>query len=332
MSDGPILELNMWRNLIVFTVLAGLYAVSPAGAFELQNPECIAPAKPGGGFDNICRLLAVSFSEALLGKMAIRYMPGGIGALAYNHTVNAGRKDANLIVAASTGTVLNLALGKFGAYCEGDVRWLGAVATDYGVIAVRGDAPWHTLGDLTADLKKKKETIIVGAAGSIGSQDWMKIALIYDQAGMDPGDMRYIPYEGGGEASRALLRGYIQVFPGDISEVVGRLDSGRIRVLAVLSDKRLPSRYSNIPTAMEQGFDVVWPVWRGFYLPPELSNDAYQWWINTLYRLEVTEAFTREREQLQLFPLVLIGDPFEQYVKENVRDLRAIARKFGLIR
>jgi putative tricarboxylic transport membrane protein len=76
-----------------------------------------------------------------LDKMSIRYMPGGIGALAYNHTVNTGRKDPKLIVAASTGTVLNLAMGKFGTYSEDDVRWLGAVATDYGIVAVRGDAP-----------------------------------------------------------------------------------------------------------------------------------------------------------------------------------------------
>jgi putative tricarboxylic transport membrane protein len=129
-----------------------------------------------------------------------------------------------------------------------------------------------------------------------------------------------------------LLRGYIQVFPGDISEVVGRLDSGQIRVLAVLSEKRLPGKYANIPTAMEQGFDVVWPIWRGFYLPPDKSNEEYQWWINTLYRLESTDAFNRERERLQLFPLLRIGDTFEQYVKENVRDLRAIAIKFGLLR
>ena len=322
----------MRRSVIWITAWLGLWAVSAVHAFELQNPECIAPAKPGGGHDNMCRLLAVSFSEAQLGNMSIRYMPGGIGALAFNHAVNAGKRNPNLIIAASTGSALNLALGKFGAYSESDVRWLGAVATDYGVVAVRGDAPWHTLSDLVADLKKKKEKIVMGAAGSIGSQDWMKIALIYERAGLDPKQIRYIPYEGGGEASNALLRGYIQVFTGDISEVAGRLDSGRIRVLAVLSDKRLPGRHSGIPTATEQGFDVVWPVWRGYYLPPEISNDEYLWWINTLYRLEATEAFQREREKLQLFPMTRIGDEFERYVKQNIRELRTAARKFGLIR
>lgn len=321
----------MWRKVIVMTVVAGMFAVSAVHSFELQTPECIAPAKPGGGHDNMCRLLAASFSEAQLGHMTIRYMPGGIGALAYNHAITIGKKDANLIVAASTGTVLNLALEKFGKYSERDVRWLGAVATDYGVIAVRQDAIWHSLNDLIADLKSKKN-IITGAAGSVGSQDWMKMALIFDQAGLDPKNIRYIPYEGGGEASNALLRGYIQVFPGDISEVVRHLNNNKIRVLAVLSDKRLPGKYSNIPTAMEQGFDVVWPVWRGYYLPPGISNNEYQWWVNTLYRLESMEGFNRRREKLQLFPQVLIGDPFEQYVAKNVRDLRAISKKFGLIR
>lgn len=322
----------MWHKVILRTAVLVLCAVSTVYSFELQNPECIAPAKPGGGHDNICRLLAVSFSEAQLGHMPIRYMPGGIGALAYNHAVNTWKKNANLVVAVSTGSALNLALGKFGKYSESDVRWLGAVATDYGVIAVRADAPWHGLDDLVTDLKDKKNNIVMGAAGSIGSQDWLKMAIIYDQAGLNPRDIRYIPYEGGGEASNALLNGYIQVFPGDISEVVGHLAGGKVRVLAILSDKRLPGRYSTIPTALEQGFDIVWPVWRGYYLPSQISNDEYQWWINTLYRLESTEAFNREREKLQLFPLVLIGDDFERYVKENVRDLRAIAKKFGLIR
>jgi putative tricarboxylic transport membrane protein len=187
--NGRELGATMWRSMIFMAVLVGMCAVTTANSFELQTPECIASAKPGGGHDNVCKLLSVAFSEALLGQMSIRYMPGGIGALAYNHIVNTGRKDPYLIVAASTGTALNLAMGKFGAYSEGDVRWLGAVATDYGVVAVRGDAPWQTLDDLMADLKKKN-TIIMGVAGSIGSQDWMKMALIYDQAELNPQKMR----------------------------------------------------------------------------------------------------------------------------------------------
>jgi len=314
------------RQLLFFVLI--LLPLSVA-AFELENPECIAPAKPKGGHDIMCRLLASSLADSLLIDTSIHFMPGGIGALAYNHAINVVGKKPNTVIAASTGTILNLALGKFGSYTVADVRWLGAVAADYGVIAVRRDAPWQTLSELLEALKKNGEGTTFGASGSIGSQDWLKMALILDQAGIDPRTIRYIPFEGGGEAVHALLKGHTQVFPGDITEVVEHLDSGAVKVLAVFAEKRLPGKYASIPTAVEQGWHVVWPVWRGYYLPPGISDDEYRWWINTLYRLEGTGVFDRERAKLNLFPMFMVGEDFDRYVKEDVQKLREIADKFG---
>jgi putative tricarboxylic transport membrane protein len=323
--------LSWWRTLLACLLGLNLLAAPPAHCFELQKPECIAPAKPGGGHDIMCRLLAASVAESLLIDMSIRYMPGGIGALAFNYAVSVRAKDADMVVAVSTGTALNLALHKFGKYTEADVRWLGAVGTDYGVIAVRSNAPWHNLDQLIDTLRRNPDTVVAGAAGSIGSQDWMKLALTLDKAGVNPKAIRYISYEGGGEASQALLDGYIQVFPGDFTEVANHLAAGRVRVLAVFANKRLPGKYSSIPTAKEQGYDVVWPVWRGFYLPPQISNVEYHWWVNTLYRLEASGILAREREKLHLFPLMIIGEEFDRYVKYNVQQLREFGKKFGLI-
>jgi putative tricarboxylic transport membrane protein len=205
------------------------------------------------------------------------------------------------------------------------------VGTDYGVIAVRDDAPWQSLDELIAALRQKKDPIVLGAAGSIGSQDWMKMALVLDKAGIDPKSIRYISFEGGGEASHALMKGHIQVFPGDFTEVVNRMEDGKVRILAVFSEQRLPGKYNNIPTAKEQGYDVVWPVWRGFYLPPQITNGEYHWWVNTLYRLESSGILAREREKLHLFPLMIIGEEFDRYVKYNVQQLRQIGQKFGLV-
>lgn len=320
------------RQAIILCVYATISLFSVlAHAFEPNNPECIAPAKPEGGHDITCRLLATSIAESLLIPMSIRYMPGGIGALSYNYAINVRSKDANMVVAASTGSLLNLALRKYGKYSEADVRWLGAVGTDYGVIAVRSDAPWQNLAELIAAIKSKPDSMVIGGSGSIGSQDWIKMALTLDHAGIDPKTIRYISYEGGGEAAQALLKGHTQIFPGEFTEVVNYLDSGRMRIFAVFASRRLPGKYAFLPTAIEQGYDVVWPLWRGYYLPPKISREEYHWWVNTLYRLEATEAFTREREKLHLFPMAMIGDEFDAYVKENVRQLRETAKKFGLV-
>jgi putative tricarboxylic transport membrane protein len=316
--------------LVLAQVIFFLHGM-PATSFELEKSECIAPAKPGGGHDIMCQMLAASVAESLLIDMSIRYMPGGIGALAFNYAISVRPKDASMVVAVSTGTALNLALHKFGKYTESDVRWLGAVGTDYGVIAVRDDAPWRNLADLIETLRQNPAGPVMGAAGSIGSQDWMKLALTLDKAGINPKSIRYISFEGGGEASDALLKGHIQVFPGDFTEIVNHLRGGRVRLLAVFSDQRLPGKYADIPTAREQGYDVVWPVWRGYCLPPKVSNVEYHWWVNTLFRLEASGIFPREREKLHLFPLMLIGEDFDLYVKENVRQLREFGQKFGLV-
>ena len=315
---------------LFFTVslMAGGVSVN---AVELERPECIAPAKPGGGHDIMCRFMASSLASSLLLEMKIRYQPGGIGALAFNHAVTGLRGDINHIIAASAGTALNLALGKFGAYHGDEVYWLGAVGTDYGVIAVRSDSPWQTIDDLTRTLNMNAHGALFGGSGSIGSQDWMKMALTLEPAGINPKDVRYISFEGGGDACQALLKGHIQVFPGEMTEVAKYLESGAVRVLGVYADQRLPGRYEHLPTAREQGYDVVWPVWRGYYLPPGANPEEYQWWINTLYRLEISGVFNVERERTHLFPLMLIGEEFDQYVKFNISQFRDMGKRFGLI-
>lgn len=73
----------------------------------------------------------------------------------------------------------------------------------------------------------------MGAGGTVGSQDWMKVALVARAAGVDPRRLRYASFEGGGQAMAALLGGHIQVFPGDASEVKGQLEAGGMRLLSV---------------------------------------------------------------------------------------------------
>src|SRR5207344_1436056 len=117
---------------------------SPAS--QLPQAECIAGARAGGGFDLSCKL-----AQAMLApqrSLQLRYMPGGIGAVAYTNIVNKRPDDANAIVAFSSGSLLNLAQGKFGPYTESDVRWLAIVGTDYGVIAVRKDSRFRSLQDV----------------------------------------------------------------------------------------------------------------------------------------------------------------------------------------
>lgn len=323
----------MKNKLKIVTSMFTVVALSSAlNAFEPKKPVCLAPAKPGGGFDLTCRLVSNSIIEAkLINKpMIVNFMPGGVGAVAYNHVIGARSNDPEMIVAASTGSVLNIAQGKFGDHDENAVRWLAGLGTDYGAVIVKADAKWNTLQELLADLKANPKGFVLGSGGSIGSQDWFKAALIAKAAGIDPKEMKYVAFEGGGEALTALLGGHIQIYPGDIAEFSGQFDSGKYKVLAVLSDERLPGKFKDIPTAKEQGSDVVWNIWRGFYLAPNITDEQYNYWVETISKLVNTEEFVKERELRGLFPFTKIGKDFDIFIEEETKKFKEMAQEAGL--
>ncbi|EOY5382100.1 Bug family tripartite tricarboxylate transporter substrate binding protein [Cronobacter dublinensis] len=323
------------KTSLLSTLLATSLAFSLTTAHAAEapsRPECIAPAKPGGGFDLTCKLIQVSLQEtgALEKPMRVTYMPGGVGAVAYNAIVAQRPGEPGTVVAFSGGSLLNLSQGKFGRYNVDDVRWLASVGTDYGMIAVRADSPWKTLGDLMKALEKDPNSVVFGAGASIGSQDWMKTALLAQKAGVDPHKMRYVAFEGGGEPVTALMGNHVQAVSGDLSEMVPYLTGNKLRVLAVFANERLPGQLAQVPTAKEQGYDLVWPIIRGFYVGPKVSDADYQWWVQTFEKLQQTGEFKKQRDLRGLFEFNLTGKALDEYVKNQVNDYREKAKAFGL--
>jgi putative tricarboxylic transport membrane protein len=318
-------------------LVALAFALSAIGLSAAANPlertECIAPAKPGGGFDLTCKLLQSGLQETKLvaDPMRVVYMPGGIGAVAYNSVVAQKPDAANTVIAFSSGSLLNLAQGKFGRYNENDVRWLAAIGIDYGAVVVSESSPFKSLKDVMAAIKADPTKVVLGAGGTVGSQDWMKAALIARAGGVDPRTMRYVAFEGGGEALTALQGGHIQVFSGDAAEALQQQKAGaKIRILAVMNDKRLEGDMANIPTATEQGYDVDWSIVRGFYVGPKVSDADYKVWVDTFTKLLASPAFDKLRSERGLFPIALTGAPLDAYVKKQVAGYRKLAKDFGL--
>ncbi|CAM3666852.1 Bug family tripartite tricarboxylate transporter substrate binding protein [Xenorhabdus thuongxuanensis] len=321
------------RTFKTLLTAASLFICACAFATSTPNrTECIAPAKPGGGFDLTCKLIQISLLETktIDSPMRVTFMPGGVGAVAYNAIIAQRPGEPGTIVAFSGGSLLNLAQGKFGRYNVNDVRWLASAGTDYGMIAVRDDSPYKTLTDLMEAFKKAPDSIVFGAGASIGSQDWMKTALLAKEVGIDPRKMRYVAFEGGGEPITALLGNHIQVVSGDLSETLPYLNGNKIRILAVYADKRLDGDLAKIPTAKEQGYDLVWPIIRGFYMGPKVSDEQYQWWVDTFKKLQQTDEFKKQRELRGLFEFNMTGKELDDYVKKQVIQYHEMAKSFGL--
>lgn len=323
--------MNAFSPMFAATLLMAAMAVDAAPA--PTGAECVVPSKPGGAMDLTCKLAQKALQARSPGTaMRLTYMPGGIGAVAWHTMVSQRAQEANTLVAFSGGSLLNLAQGKFGNASAGDVRWVAALGADYGMIAVRADSQYKTLADLLAALKRDPRKVLIGVSGTIGSQDWLKMAILARTVGVDPRALRFVALEGGGEAFTALDANYVQVVPGDASEATLYAGGGKVRVLAVLSEQRLPGVLSKVPTAREQGVDVVWPIIRGVWMAPKTPEADYQRWVTAFDQMQATPEFAQMRAAYGFYPFSMTGVPLSAYIKKAVDDYQQQARQFKLVR
>jgi putative tricarboxylic transport membrane protein len=319
------------RSLIAAALVSSLAAAAiPAIA---ADAECVVPSKPGGAMDLTCKLARKALqARPDAPRLKLSYLPGGIGAVAWHTIVSQRRAEPDTLIAFSGGSLLNLAQGKFGKATPGDVRWVAALGADYGMIAVRGDSPYHSLAELIEALRSDPQKVLIGMSGTIGSQDWIKMALLVRRAGIDPKQLRFVALEGGGEEFTAMQANYVQVISGDTSEATLYADAGKVRVLAVLAEHRLPGVLAKVPTAREQGYDVVWPVIRGVWMGPGVSDADYKRWVEAFDRMEAAPGFAQMRLEAGLYPFSLTGDALTRYIKQAVADYNRQAREFNLVR
>lgn len=316
------------------SIAAAMVAASfsmPAFAADIEKPECIAPANPGGGFDLTCRVAQSGLEGQMSEPMQVTFMPGGIGAVAINLFNTTRTDDPNAIVAFSSGSLLNMATGKYGEWGADDVRFLATAGADYGAVIVKADSEFETLDDVMAKVGEDVGSVVFGAGGSVGSQDWMKAALLMKSRDLDPKGMRYVAFDGGGESIAALLGGSIQVYTGDVAEMASHLDAGTMRILAVMSPERLPAPFDQFPTTNELGYDAEWIIMRGFYMGKNVSDEAYNAWVDAFKAAFETEEYAAIQKERGLLPLNMAGAEFDTDAKVRVERMKDIAREAGLI-
>lgn len=322
------------RGVFAAAALAGAILASPALAFEPTNPECIAPANPGGGWDFTCRQVGKALQDLKLvsGTVQVTNIAGGGGGVAFAQVVNKRNDDNNLIVAASSATSTRLAQNAYPGNTMDQVRWLASVGADYGIIAVAKDSPINTLPELMEQIKTDPTSISIAGGSAVGGWDHLKVLIAAQAAGIDDvRTIKYVAFDGGGEAVTQLLAGSVQAFTGDASEAKGFVDSGDIKVIAVLAPERLEGDFASFPTAREQGLDVVGANWRGFYGPGNMSDEAYDFWVQAIGSVYDSDEWKGIMAQNGLAPLDLRGPEFQAFVAESVDRINGLSKEIGLI-
>ncbi|MBE9638516.1 Bug family tripartite tricarboxylate transporter substrate binding protein [Salipiger mangrovisoli] len=323
------------RGLIAATVLGVSAFAAQAQDFTPENPECIAPANPGGGWDFTCRQVGKELQDlGLIDKtMQVVNLAGGGGGVAFAEVVNKRADDNDLIVAASSATATRLAQGAYPGNTTDQVRWLASIGADYGVIAVSADSEIETLPQLLDMIKSDPRSVSVAGGSAVGGWDHLKVLIAASAYGIeDVRSVKYVAFDGGGEAVTQLLAGSVQAFTGDASEAKGFVDSGDIKVIAVLAPERLEGDFADFPTAKEQGVDAIGANWRGFYAPGGMSDAAYDAWVKKIGDLYASDEWKEIMANNGLAPLDLQGADFQQFVQNSVSEIQDISREIGIIK
>lgn len=318
-----------------FALATTITGISGAAAqdFKAENPHCIAPSNPGGGWDFICRTTAKYLFDlgVIEDTMQVTNMSGGGGGVAFAHVTKERNDDNNLIVAASMSTSARIAQGIYEDATQDDVHFLATFGAEYGAIAVNADSKYTSLAQMMDDIVADPRSVSIAGGSSVGSFDHIKPMLVAQKAGLaDVTKMKYVSFDGGGEAMTGLLSGSVDALSGDFSEMLGFLESGDIRIIGILAPERL-ANFPDIQTAKEQGYDVVGANWRGLYMPAGASDEAKEFWSDAIKTMVADKGFQATLEAAAIAPFNNFGDDMYDFVAGSITDITALSKEIGII-
>ncbi len=321
------------KSLARFNLAAAALAGGMLVTGSAFSAECIAPANPGGGWDFTCRTIGKIMHDigAVDKPIQVTNMAGGGGGLAFSHVVNERGDDEQLIVAASSATATRLAQNAYGGHTADQVQFLGAIGADPGIIAVAKDSPYQSLTDLLDAVAADPTSVTFAGGSATGGFDHLKVLMALNRSGFtDVTAVKYIGVDGGADAITQTIGGHTQAMTGDMSEVVGFLAADEIRVLAVMTEARVPG-FEQIPTAIEQGIDIVSVNWRGLYVPKGISADAYSRWSDALAQVAASAEWQEAMVANGLAPFTKVGPDFQNYVNDVIVEIETLSRDIGVI-
>lgn len=314
--------------------LAGVLALAltlagtiPAAAEQLK---VMVPANPGGGWDATGRaVLNALQAEGVHTQGAQVTNKGGAGGtIGLAEFVNSQRGNDNAFIVMGSVMVGGILTNKAPVTLD-QVTPLARLTIENNGIAVPVNSPFKTVKDFTDALKKNAGAVAVGG-GSAGGIDHITLALIAKEIGVSADKLNYVPYQGGGEMIAALAGGKLSAAISGISEFKQFVDSGRLRLLAVTSEQRLPN--VNAPTMRESGVDVVIGNWRGVVGPPGMSPGGREKLVAMLDKMHDTKTWKETLGKQGWDDAYLSGEKFGAFLKEENTRVTQVLKDVGLLK
>lgn len=316
------------RKALVAVVLAVCLTVAACGGGRpVTGLRVMVPNNPGSGYDVTARSAVLAMEQAGLARnVEVFNLPGASGTIGLQRLVNERGNGALL---------MQMGLGVVGAVHTArspvdvtDTTPIARLTEDAEAVAVPADSPYRSLDELMTAWRADPSGVAVAGGSSPGGPDHLATHLLAQAVGLDPRQVTYVEFDGGGDLLAALLGDRVAFGVSSPTEFRDQIEAGQLRVLAVTSAQRVPG--VDAPTLREAGVDLQFANWRGLVAPPGLAEadrraltrlvdgmHGSPEWAQVLARMNVTDAY-------------LTGDAFGEFLRSEDERVAGVLQRLGL--
>lgn len=299
-------------------------------AAEIDSIHFLIPGGAGGGWDGTARGTGEALTKAgLVNTASYQNLSGGGGGKAISHLIETAEQSDGTLMVNSTPIVVR-SLTKVFPQSFRDLTPIAATISDYGAFIVKGDSDIKTWKDVVAGFKKNPRKMKFAGGSAKGSLDHLVPAAAIKAEGLDPKQLRYIPYDAGGKAMAGLLSGEAELLSTGLGEALEMSKAGQIRILAITAPARLKDA-PDVPTLKEMGNDTVFANWRGFFGAPGLSKDKAKAYADVLGKMFETAEWETVRSRNGWVNDYIPGDQFYSFLEQQEKQVGDLMRELGFL-
>ncbi len=258
------------RVAVSLSALALVLAIGGQAAAQVPRLTIIAPAAPGGGWDQTARVIQQCLQRARLAKVVqVLNVPGAGGTVGLAQFVTSHRGKGDTLMAMGL-IMVGAVLTNKSPVTLAEVTPIARLTGEYEVLVVPAASPYKTLDEFLTAWKRDPGSLAI-AGGSAGGTDHMLAGVLAKTVGIDPTKVNYVPHSGGGESIASLVGNQVAAGINGLGELESFIKTGQLRALGISSERRLPGM--DIPTFIEQGVNVSISNWRGLVAPPGITAE-----------------------------------------------------------
>ena len=311
-------------SLGVFLMASSMTHAQPA-PYPVERVSLVTHSSPGGGTDVFLRDFSKQLSAVMKTSFAVENIRGGSGAKAVA-AVAKGAPDGSIFYGTTPTYIQTTLLSKPAVGYDGLDPML-IVFLDPELIYTRADSPHKSLADVIAFAKANPGKSRWGASNP-ASLERIAMERLSRAAGVK---VPIVSHDGGADQMIGVLNGTYDLGIGEMQELQGQLEAGKIRLLATLSENRLQG-LPQLPTAKEQGFNVVVRKFRGLASPKGVPDSVAKAWEDAARKVIELPAYKAEYTRDNLTPMVLGREAARKFTADVAAETVASFKELGLLK